>query len=135
MKLALDSKLLVSALLLPQSVPGTVLQAWRASAFIWVSCEAQWQELSATFARPHILARIAKGVEPVQTLLRDVQAHCRWASLTPPLPPVCRDPADDHLFALYDQGHVNTIVSGDQDVLALKGKYPLLTARELIERL
>lgn len=135
MNLAIDTNLLVSAVLLPHSVPGAVLSAWRASAFIWVCCDEQWQELSGTFARPHILARIANGVEPVQTLLREMKANCRWATLNRPLPRVCTDANDDFLFALHDQGHVNTIVSGDKAVLALKGKYPVLSARELIDRL
>lgn len=135
MKLAIDSNLLVSAVLLPHSVPGAVLAAWRASAFIWVCCDEQWQELSSTFARPHILARIANGVEPVQRLLRDMKANCRWVTPNRPLPRICNDPDDDFLCALYDQGHVNTLVSDDKAVLALKPKYPVLTARELIERL
>lgn len=135
MNFAIDSNILVSAILLPKSMAGQILSAWRSNAFTWVSCDRQWGELSNTLSRPHILARIPQGPDPVLQLLQVMRSTCRWATLTFPLPPVCRDPDDDFLFALYDQGHVNTLVSGDKDVLALKGRHPILTAKELIERL
>ena len=64
-----------------------------------------------------------------------MQMACNHKILTSPLPKVCRDPDDDFLFALFDQGHAELIVSGDKDVLALRGRYPVLTPRELIDRL
>ncbi|MDP2819720.1 MAG: putative toxin-antitoxin system toxin component, PIN family [Polaromonas sp.] len=131
----IDSNLIFSSVLKPSSVPGAVLGAWRAGHFDWVCCEIQLSELRAALTRPYLISRIAQGVEPVEKLLHEMRESCHWKALLAPLPAVCRDPRDDYLFALYDQGHADLIISGDKDVLACKKDYPVLTARELIDRL
>ena len=135
MKLALDSNLAVSSILFPKSVSGAVLSAWRAGTFEWACCDSQFHELSAALLQPRILSRIAHGAEPVMAMMLEIRANCRWARLPMPVPAVCRDPRDDFLFALHDKGHVDWIISGDKDVVALKNRYPVLTPRELIDRL
>jgi uncharacterized protein len=135
MKLAIDSNVAVSSILNPDSVPGAVLGAWRQGHIAWVTCTQQFDELSVALMRPQLIAKISRGILPMQELLVQMHELCDWVDLTEPLPPICRDPRDDYLFALHDQGHIDMIVSGDKDVLALKPRYPVLTPRELIDRL
>jgi uncharacterized protein len=135
MRLVIDSNLVFSSVLKPASVPGTVLGAWRAGHFDWISCEIQLAELTIALTRPYLLKKIPEGARPVEQLLHEMREDCHWPTLVMPLPAVCRDPRDDYLFALYDQGHADLIISGDKDVLACKNNYPVLTARELIDRL
>ena len=135
MRLSIDSNLVFSSILKPASVPGTVLGAWRAGHFDWVNCEMQLAELRAALTRPYLLEKIPEGTKPVTELFHEMQEDCYWPKLALPLLAICRDPRGDYLFALYDQGHVDLIISGDKDVLACKGNYPVLTARELIDRL
>ena len=135
MRLVIDSNLVFSSVLKPASVPGTVLGAWRAGHFDWISCQIQLAELKIALTRPYLLKKIPEGARPVEELLHEMHEDCYFPTLVMPLPAVCRDPRDDYLFALYEQGHADLIVSGDKDVLALKGSYPIITARELIDRL
>ena len=135
MRLVIDSNLVFSSILKPASVPGAVLGAWRAGHFDWISCEIQLTELKTALTRPYLLKKIPEGATPVENLLHEMQEDCYWPRLVMPLPAICRDPPDDYLFALFDQGHVDLIISGDKDVLACKSNYPVVTARELIDRL
>ena len=135
MRIVLDSNLIFSAVLKPSSIPGAVLGAWRAGQFDWITCDLQLAELKIALTRPYLTARIAQGAKPVEELITDMREACHWKTLVTPLAPVCRDPRDDFLFALVDQGHADLIISGDKDVLALKDTYPIITARELIDRL
>ena len=135
MRCAIDSNLLISSTFKQHSPPALVLAAWRMRHIEWVSCADQIQEVSVALMRPKILARASGGAAMVKQLLQEMQRHCRIQTLTRPLPAICRDPKDDFLFALHDQGHVDAIISGDKDVLALKDRYPVLTPRELIDRL
>lgn len=135
MKLAIDSNLLISGLLLPQSVPGRVLQAWRNGVFAWATCDEQFHEISQVMLRPAILSRVSGGAAQIEKTLREMRAHCLWLRLSHPLPSVCRDARDDFLFALCDQYQLELIVSGDNDVLALKGQYPVITPKMLVDRL
>ena len=135
MRCAIDSNLLISATFKLHTPPAMVLAAWRMRKIEWVSCVEQIEELGAALFRPSILARSLGGLPLAHSLVTEMQMACRLKALIHPLPPVCRDPRDDFLFALHDQGHADWIISGDKDVLALKGRYPVLTPRELIDRL
>lgn len=135
MRCAIDSNLLISSTFRQHSPPALVVAAWRMRRIEWVSCADQINEVSVALMRPKVLARADGGVALVNQLLQEMQRDCRIQTLTRPLPAICRDPRDDFLFALVDQGHTDWIISGDNDVLALKNNYPILTARELIDRL
>ena len=53
------------------------------------------------------------------------------------IPRICRDPDDDRLIACAVVGEADVIVSGDDDLLALKqvGSIPILTAAQFLEML
>ncbi len=135
MRCAIDSNLLISSLFKMQSPPALVLAAWRTHRLEWISCPEQLHELSVALFRPKVMAYSRGGLPLAQRLLQELEHHSTFKYLTKPFPAISRDPNDDFLFALFDQGHIDLIVTGDQDVLALKGRYPVLTARELIDRL
>lgn len=135
MRFAIDSNLLISSTFKLSSPPGLVMAAWRMQHIEWISCDEQMQELSVALFRPSVLARVIGREKLAFSLLEEIRSNCDLKTLSYPLPSVCRDSKDDYLFALYSQHHVEMIVSGDKDVLALKGSYPIITARELIDRL
>lgn len=135
MKLAIDTNLLISATFKQSTPPALVLAAWRMRRFEWVSCDQQMTELSETLRRPQIVSRMVGGFDLAERLLAELQFDCTLQKLSTPLPRVCRDEKDDFLFALHDQHGVDLIISGDKNVLALKDRYPVLTPRELIDRL
>lgn len=56
----------------------------------------------------------------------------------PPSPPVVsslRDPTDLILLETYQAGNADLIVSGDKDLLALHGEYPVESPTEFASRL
>ena len=101
----------------------------------WVSCIEQIDELFVTLTLPRIYAKVRGGLPVVKQLIQEIEKSVALQALVSPIPSICRDPKDDYLFALFDQGHADWIISGDKDVVALKGRYPILTPRELIDRL
>lgn len=135
MRYAVDTNLLVSAQFSQTTPPALVIAAWRMRRFNWVTCAFQLDEMSNTLFKPTLLARSRGGRPMASMLLAQIRADCDMATLAAPFARVCRDPDDDFLFALVDQGFADGIISGDLDVLALKGKYTVLTPRELIDRL
>ena len=135
MRFAIDTNLLISSTFKLDSPPGMIMAAWRMRHIEWISCDEQFEELSVALLRPYVLARAIGGEKVAFALLKEIRDNCDLKTLNYPLPSVCRDKNDDYLFALYNQHYVETIVSGDKDVLALKGRYPIITARELIDRL
>lgn len=135
MKFAIDTNLLISSTFKLDSPPGLIMAAWRMRHVEWISCDEQFEELSAALLTSKVMTRVIGGEKVAFALLKEIHDNCDLKTLNYPLPSVCRDKKDDYLFALYNQHHVEMIVSGDKDVLALKGSYPIITARELIDRL
>lgn len=135
MRCAIDTNLLVSATFSQITPPALVLAAWRMSRIDWVSCEFQLNEITNTLFKPKLIAKSLGGLAMAKMLLGQIRENCVLVKLAEPLLKVCRDRNDDFLFALLDQGYADAIISGDKDVLALKGRYPILTPRELIDRL
>lgn len=58
MRVVLDTNVLVSGLLLPDSVPGKILQAWRSASFTLVMSEPMLAELGRVLAYPKIRKRL-----------------------------------------------------------------------------
>ena len=135
MKFAIDINLLISSTFKLGSPPGLLMAAWRMQQIEWVTCDQQMHELSVALFRPGVLARVTGGEKLALSLIEEIRKNCDLKTLSQPFQRVCRDIKDDYLFALYDQRHVEMIVSGDKDVLAIKGSYPIIPARELIDRL
>ena len=135
MNYAVDTNLLVSATFSQTTPPALVIAAWRMEKFSWITCSFQLDEIADTLVKPNLVARSRGGLPMMRMLISKIREDCRLASITRPFPRICRDPDDDFLFALFDQGHVDAIISGDKDVLTLKGRYPVMTPRELIDRL
>lgn len=135
MNYAVDTNLLVSATFSQTTPPALVIAAWRMGRFSWVTCSFQLDEIADTLVKPNLVARSTGGLPMMRMLIAKIREDCDMASITQPFPRICRDPDDDFLFALFDQGHVDGIISGDKDVLALKNRYPVMSPRELIDRL
>lgn len=135
MQLVIDTNIIVSALLLPQSVPGRLMAAWRHGAFALVSAEIQLEEIAQVTRCPHIQARIQRAAAG-----QIVNAIRALAVMVPTLPRVDRspDPKDNFLLALAEAGNADLLVSGDKrDVLALKRHEGtrIVTAREALQAL
>ena len=135
MKFAIDTNLLISSAFKMNSPPGQLMAAWRMQRLEWLTCPEQIQELTDALFRPKVMALVDGGEPLARAWVQEIRDNCDIKALLKPLPKICRDPKDDYLFAMVDQHHVDMIVSGDKDVLALKNRYPIITARELIDRL
>lgn len=112
MKLVLDTKVLLSAIL----VPGTCrdLLKGHALAHDWFTSPALLTELAEKLSGK-------LGLPPERTPLYLVYQR-RAGSVTPVrLPaPVCRDPDDDLVLATALAAQADVIITGDKDLLILK---------------
>jgi uncharacterized protein len=96
---ALDTNILISALLLSTGHPETIYRAWLAGRFTLTSCEEQIQELQAVLNKPALAERIRPYREG--RLVNEIRCLAVMAGT---LPQVHRspDPEDDYLLALAE---------------------------------
>ena len=130
MRLVLDTNVLVSALLFRGGPPARLLALWRMAAFELVISEYVLDELSGAWKR--LTARHRQAPADLSDFLDLVRLRCDMApvdaaALTLAQASGLRDPDDLPILALLIDSKADFLVTGDKDLLALAGSYPILS--------
>lgn len=135
MRVVLDTKILIGALITKGTPPDSLYQAWLRGTIELVTSTTQVSELADVLAR----RRLRKFLDPdeAKSIVENINTR---ALILDALPSVflSPDPKDNHILATAISGDVDLIVSGDKrDTLALGEieNIPTVTAREALERL
>ena len=114
-RVVIDTNVLVSRLLLPDSIPAQAARKARQKGRLLVS-EATMYELADVLSRRKLDRYIT--VEDRKQFLRELR---RVTELIPIIQLVreCRDPQDDKFLELALNGRADVIITGDADLLAL----------------
>lgn len=133
MRVVLDTNVLVSGLLFPGGPPSRLIVAWRSGAFDLVVSDFVIDELVRTW---HHLARRLKYLPSdlddfLDTLrLRSEMVQINAGSLGVAIAAGLRDPDDIPILAMLIGAAADFIVTGDKDLLAMSGTFPILTPAE-----
>jgi len=117
-RLVLDTNIFISALLLPHSLPATLVGLWIDGHFEVMSADAQIDELARVTRYPKVRERVRSAV--AGRLVNQLRTR---ATLLTDLPTVevSPDPYDNYLLALASVGMADYLVTGDKrDLLSLK---------------
>lgn len=120
MKAVIDTNVLIAGLLW-RGPPHALLEQVRVGSVSLVSSPALLAELADVMGRVKFDAILTRTNTSREGSLADVRRLAEV--IEPPLrpQPVCRDPDDDELLALALAAKVDLIVSGDKDLLSLRG--------------
>ena len=133
MRAVLDANVFVSALISRTGTPARLVELWLAGELEVVVCETLLGELARALAYPKLRKRIgAVDAERFVRLVREL------AEIVPdpdgPAPLSSPDPGDDYLLALAARERA-PLVSGDEHLLSLRDRAPVLSPRELLAQL
>jgi putative PIN family toxin of toxin-antitoxin system len=135
LRVVLDTNVVLSALLFRSGAAGALRLAWQSGACLPLVGTATVQELMRVLAYPKFRLTPAEQHE----LLGDYLPFARTVPipLPPPKVPECRDPFDLPFLHLAIAGKAAMLVSGDRDLLALAGRFPVpvLGLSEFLARL
>ena len=131
-RVVVDTNTIVSGILLPQSVPGRLLDLLAGQAALIFS-PATRDELLGVISREKFDRYVSTEVREraVTILVRDGDI------VTPRhLVHVCRDPKDDKFLDAARAGNADCLISGDGDLLDLRefAGIPILTARHYLAK-
>jgi putative PIN family toxin of toxin-antitoxin system len=131
----LDTNVLVSGLMLPESVPGNIVAAWRDAQFELALSEPPLDEIGRVLSYPRIRARLGWGKDEIANFLLLLRFKADVVDITRGKGKVPRDPGDNPVLATLLASEADCLVSGDGDLLALRDRYPILTPAEFASRL
>jgi putative PIN family toxin of toxin-antitoxin system len=133
-RVILDTNVLVSGLMFPQSVPGAALAAWREGRFDLVLPLAQLEEIGRVLAYPRIRKILHWDDETIGRFLK--QLYLRAEVVEPAAQDVeVRDLGDLHVLQALAAGAAELLVTGDEDLLALRERYAIETPAQFAKRL
>ena len=135
MRVVLDTKILIGALITKGTPPDSLYQAWLRGTIELVTSTTQVGQLADVLARRRL--RTFLDPDEAKSIVENINTRAlildAWPSVF-----LSPDPKDNHILATAISGDVDLIVSGDmRDMLALGEieNIPTVTAREALERL
>ena len=119
----IDTNVLLSALLFHSGALSWLRAAWRSGDIRPLASRETAAELVRVFAYP----KFALDAEERRDLLDDYLPFCETVIVPdpPPAVPECRDPLDRPFLELALAGRADALVTGDTDLLALAGAFPV----------
>lgn len=129
LRVVLDTHVLVSGIAYPASVPGKIMTAWRHGSVEVLLSEYILDELRRVLPRlVHRHGLSPAEMEDVVDIL-SIQAEIIEPVAHPE--PELRDPADHPVLgtlpAALETAKADYLITGDKDLLALSGRYPVMT--------
>ena len=119
MRVVVDTNVLISGLLW-RGAPHALLEQARAGAFVLLSSPALLEEFLRVLGRRKFTAILRHAAADPRRLQFQLRQLAEIVD-PPPLPRrASRDPDDDHVLALAVAARADLIVSGDDDLLALR---------------
>ncbi len=135
MRVMLDTGILVAALIMTDTPPALIYEAWRKKGFELVTSEWQLDE----FRRVSRYPKLRRFLEPVEAgnLVNGLRHQATVLKILPTLE-LSPDPADDPVLAMAEASQAQYLVTVDnKDLLALGtvGGTHIVTARQFVEAL
>lgn len=131
-RFVLDTGVIVSAVLLPQSIPRQAVNIAFAQGIVLISTDTI-EELHEVLCRPKFNRYIRE-----EERLMFLTAFIKEAKMIDVIDKLteCRDPKDDKFLSLSISGNANCLISGDSDLLVLNPFHgvEILTPNEFIKR-
>ncbi|MBI5438078.1 MAG: putative toxin-antitoxin system toxin component, PIN family [Nitrosomonadales bacterium] len=134
MRIVLDTNVLLSGLMLPDSTPGRIVIAWRKRNFDLVVSEPMLEEITRVLAYPKIRKRLSWDDEHISRYIALLQFEAEVVSIAGIDAAVPADPNDNHLLATLIASKADWLITGDSDFDELCGQYPIIAPNEFVRR-
>jgi putative PIN family toxin of toxin-antitoxin system len=131
LRVVLDTSVLVSGLAYPQSVPGRILDAWKQGALGVVLSLYILDEVVRVLPK---LPSNKRSLAEIRTLADSYLLKAEIVEPCGELEPDLRDQADLPVLGSFRASRADYLITGDKDLLALAGRYPIVTPAAFWER-
>lgn len=134
MRVVVDTNVLLSGLMLPKSVPGRILAAFRSGAIVLIMSESLIDELGRALAYPKVRKRILLSDHEIERFVGELRFLVELVDTATTAVAVPRDRNDDIVLTACVAGQADALVTGDADLLVLRADHPIMTPAEFVAR-
>lgn len=120
--------------MLPDSMPGKIVNAWRKRNFYLAVSEPMLEEIARVLAYPKIRKRLNWDDEHISRYIALLRFEAEVVSIVGVEANVPADPNDNHLLATLIACKADWLITGDHDFDELSGSHPIITPSEFVQR-
>ena len=131
LRVVLDTNVLVSGLAYPESLPGRIVSAWKQGALTVVLSRYILDEMVRVLPR---LKRVKLSAAEIRDLADSFMFMAEIVEPSGKLEKALRDRADAPVLQTLQAAQADYLITGDKDLLALAGRYPIVTPAAFWER-
>jgi uncharacterized protein len=131
LRVVLDTNVLVSGLAYPQSIPGRILSVWRRGGLDLVLSRYILDEMVRVLPR---LKRITLNPAEIRDLADSFMFLAEVVEPNGEVDETLRDASDQLVLGTLRAARADYLITGDKDLLALSGRYPIVTPAAFWER-
>ena len=131
LRVVVDTNVLVSGLAYPSSIPGRILGAWREGSLTLVLSRYILDEMVRVLPR---LARIDLNPDEIRDLAESFVFLAEMVEPGETQEDSLRDAADRPVLGTLLAARAEYLISGDKDLLALAGSYPIVSPADFWQR-
>jgi putative PIN family toxin of toxin-antitoxin system len=134
-KVVLDTNVIVSGLMYPNSTPGRIVSAWRNAQVDVATSLAQLEEVGRVLAYPKIRKVLRWDQETIETFLKQLLLRMELVEIGGLELDVPGDSSDSPILAALVGSKADFLVTGDGDLLALAEDFPIVRPAEFAKKL
>jgi putative PIN family toxin of toxin-antitoxin system len=131
LRVVLDTNVLVSGLAYPESIPGRILSAWHQGGLDVVLSRHILDDMVRVLPR---LSRIKMSPAEIRDLSDSFMFLADIVEPTVEPDETLRDSNDQAVLGTLLAAHADYLITGDKDLLALAGRYAIVTPAVFWER-
>ena len=131
MRVDLDTNVLVSGIAYPGSIPGRIVHIWRQGGLDVILSRYILDEMVRVLPR---LSRVTLSAAEIRDLADSFLFLADIVEPSSQEDASLRDPNDQEVLATLQASKATYLITGDKDLLALAGRYPIVTPAEFWER-
>ncbi|MGH2531414.1 MAG: putative toxin-antitoxin system toxin component, PIN family [Thermomicrobiales bacterium] len=121
LRIAVDTNLFISSVILRRGNPYALRQAWQAVTFRLILSRFQRTEIADVLNRPKIAIKYGVSIGEREALLHRIDDEGELVDPLTKLPVRERDPKDEMILGTALAGDADYLVTGDEDLLEFAG--------------
>lgn len=135
MKVVLDTNVLLSGLMYPDSTPGRIVHAWREARYDLVLSFAQLAEIARVLSYPKIQKILAWDAAQIERFLKQLYIRAEVVAIEGIEAVVPSDADDAPILASFIAAKADYLITGDLDLLSLRETFSIFTPAEFARKL
>jgi putative PIN family toxin of toxin-antitoxin system len=120
----LDTNVLVSGVAYSSGIPGSILEAWLSGGLDVILSEYILEEAVRILPK---FPQLVMSVAELRDIADDFRSRAQMVEPDAESEPTLRGPKDQQVLGTLRASGADYLITGDKDLLALSGKYPILT--------